>query len=299
MCDLSVIILSYNTRQLTLACVESVLADAAAGELKHEVVVVDNGSSDDSANVLRNAQPTVKVIEMRENLGFSRGNNAGFTVAQGRHLLALNSDTLVQPGALRALVDFMDIHPDAGICGPMLLNEDGTLQPSGRPLPSVRSLFVDMTRLYRLQRKSVFVDAGRDYAQTQKVGEVSGAALLIRRSLYKQIGGFDEKIFAYYEDVDLCKRAHDAGCAVYYVPAAQITHLWGRSSKTVPELVYGVTQDSTRYYFRKHHGALAHAAVQAMLAGKEILLWAASTARRSTDAQLHRRMLIRALSPLP
>lgn len=299
MIDLSVIILSFNTRRLTLACVASVLADAATSSLQVEVIVVDNASTDDTVLALREQQPAVRVIEMHDNAGFSRGNNAGFAIAQGRYLLALNSDTLVQPGALRELVAFMDAHPDAGVCGPMLLNEDRSLQPSGRPLPTVWSLFIDMTRLYRLRRTTVFAEAKRDYTQSQKVGEVSGAALLIRRSLYQQIGGFDERIFAYYEDVDLCKRAHEAGFAVYYVPAAKITHLWKRSSKAVPELVYRVTQDSTRYYFRKHHGAAAHAIVQVMLACKELLLWMAGVIRGSAEASLHRRMLARALSPLP
>lgn len=298
MIDLSVIILSYNTCRLTLACVASVLADAATSSLLVEVIVVDNASTDDTVLTLREQQPSVRVIEMPDNAGFSRGNNAGFAMAQGRYLLALNSDTLVQPSALRELVTFMDAHPNAGICGPMLLNEDGSLQPSGRPLPTVGSLFIDMTRLYRLRRNTVFAESNRDYTQITQVGEVSGAALLMRRSLYQQIGGFDERIFAYYEDVDLCKRAHDAGFAVYYVPAAKITHLWKRSSKSVPELVYRVTQDSTRYYFRKHHGAAAHVFVQGMLAGKELLLWMASAMRGSTEAPLHRRMMARALSPL-
>jgi GT2 family glycosyltransferase len=131
------------------------------------------------------------------------------------------------------------------------------------------------------------------------VGEVSGAALLIRKSLYEKIGGFDEKIFAYYEDVDLCKRAHDAGYEVCYVPTAKVIHLWKRSSKAVPELVYRASQDSTRHYFHKHHGWAAHVAVQLMLAGKELILWLSGTLRKKIDAPLHRRMLARALSPLP
>lgn len=296
--DLSVIILTYNTRELTRACVQSVLADAATSGLNIEVIVVDNGSSDGTAHALRQAcaaaplPARVQVIENADNLGFARGNNVGLAAAQGRYRLLLNSDTVVVPGALTALVHFMDAHPDAGACGPMLLNPDGTLQPSGRPLPTLRSLFVDMTRLYRLTRRDMFAQRGRDYTRVAKVGELSGAALMIRREVYERVGGFDPNLFAYYEDVDLCKRIGDAGYAIYYVPQAQITHLWKRSSQALPEVTYRAGISSARYYFRKHYGRAAEASVQLMLVAREAIRIVVALARGQTErVRFHRRML--------
>jgi GT2 family glycosyltransferase len=296
--DLSVIIVSFNTRELTLACVQSVFA--AMGDLALEVIVVDNASTDETVAALRATCAHVRIIANSRNLGFARGNNAGLAATQGRYLLALNSDTLVQPGALRALVNFMDAHLDAGACGPMLLNEDGSLQPSGRPLPSVWRLFVDMTKMYRLWQRDVFEQRGRDYNLPARIGEVSGAALLIRRGVYERVGGFDEKLFAYYEDVDLCKRIGDAGYAIYYVPDAKIIHLWKRSSRATPEQAYRAGQISARYYFRKHHGPLAQAAVQTMLLAKEVALVVVNALQGRRDAvNFHRRMLRHAFAPLP
>lgn len=295
--DVSVIILTHNTRALTCACVRAALDDAAASELSAEVIVVDNASTDGTAQAIRDAFADVRVIETGENLGFARGNNLGLAAARGRYRFLLNSDAFVQPGALRTLASFLDAHPDAGACGPMLLNEDGSLQPSGRPLPTVWSVFVDMTKLYRLARRNVFEERGRDYGRVARVGEISGAALMLRREAYEATGGFDPAFFAYYEDIDLCKRIGEAGFAIYYVPDAKVMHLWRHTSRGLPEASYCAGVDSLRYYFYKHHGRAAEAAVQLMLAGRETSLMLASTVRgRRERAAFHRRMLTRALA---
>lgn len=294
--DLSVIVLTHNTRELTLACARSAAADC----LEAELIIVDNASTDGTAEALASQMPRARVLRNAENVGFARGNNAGLAAARGRHLMLLNSDTIVHPGALGALVRFMDAHADAGACGPMLLNQDDSLQPSGRPLPNAWRLFVDMSRLYRLQRRDMFAQAGRDYSRIARVGELSGAALLIRRAVYERVGGLDPELFAYYEDVDLCKRIGDAGYAIYYVPEARVTHLWAGTSRATPEAAYRAGQDSARRYFRKHHGPVSQAAVQLMLAGKECALASANAVRgRRERATFHGRMLRRALSPLP
>ena len=297
MTDLSVIILTHNTRELTIACVRAALGDLASGGLNAEVIVVDNASTDGTARAIREQFGAVRVIENEENAGFARGNNIGLAAARGRYRLLLNSDAFVQPGALRALVAFMDAHPDAGACGPMLLNEDGSLQPSGRSLPSVGSVFADMTKLYRVSRRDVFEQRGRDYGQVARVGEISGAALMIRREAYEATGGFDPAFFAYYEDVDLCKRIGQAGYAIYYVPDAKVMHLWKRTSCALPETSYRAGQDSLRYYFRKHHGRAAEACIQLMLAARETTLALASLLRgRFADARFHGRMLAHVLA---
>jgi GT2 family glycosyltransferase len=282
--DLSVIILSYNTRDLTLACLSSFLNEPDPA-IQIETIVVDNCSTDNSVNDIRSQFPYVRIIVNTENLGFARGNNVGFAAATGRYLFALNSDTEVAPGALRELVVFMDSNPTAGACSPMLVNSDGSLQPTGRPLPTVWSLFVDMTRLWRLWKKDLYEQPGRDYSQIVQVGEISGAAMCLRRDAYEKTGGFDPNIVMYYEDVDLCKRISDLGYTIYYVPSARVMHHWGGSSKRASAYTYIAGQNSTRYYFRKHHGHVAAAAVSILLMGKELLYMLACTIKRDQDGK--------------
>ncbi len=297
--DLSVIILTYNTCDLTRDCVTAALADAGRSRFDVETIVVDNASSDETVATLRGAFPAVNVIGNASNLGFGRGNNVGLAAATGRYLLLLNSDALVQPGALRALVEFMDAHPDAGACGPMLLNLDGTLQPSGRSLPNVWSVFVGTTKIYRLWKRDLYLERGRDYQQVARVGEISGAALLVRHEVYAQLGGFDPNFFAYYEDVDWCKRINEAGYVIYYVPTAQVMHRWQATSRSVSTLAYQAGQDSLRYYFAKHHSRVAQRCIQLMLAGKETIGIAAGWLRRDRQArQFHQQVLRRVFQPL-
>lgn len=297
--DLSVIVVTYNSRALTLACVASVLAEQGRSRTTVELVVVDNASTDGTADALRMAAPAAHILVQPANLGFAGGNNVGLAAAAGRYLMLLNSDTEVCTGALDALVTFMEAHPEAGACGPMLLNADGSLQPTGRDLPTLGSLLLDMTRLYRLRRRDLYAQRSRDYREVAIVGELAAAALVVRRRVYAQIGGLDPHFFFYYEDIDWCKRIGDAGYRIYYVPGAQVVHQWQGTSRTVSTLTYRAGQDSLRYYFRKHHGRLAAWAVQAMLIGKEAALLLASALRRSqSGVLLHRQMLRRAAAPL-
>ncbi|HRA64533.1 MAG: glycosyltransferase family 2 protein [Caldilinea sp.] len=279
MIDLSVIILTHNTCDLTRRCLRS-LAAAPAAPYSSEVIVVDNASTDDTIAMVAQEFPTVRVIANDANEGFARGNNIGLAAAAGRYLLLLNSDTEVLPGALAALVHFMDTHRGAGGAGPMLLNTDGSLQPSGRNLPTPLSVLVDTTKIFRLWKRDLYRDPRRDYSQVVRVGEISGAALLVRRECYHQVGGLDPAFFAYYEDVDWCKRIGDAGWEIYYVPAAQVAHLWQGTSRQVSQRAYQAGQESLRYYFHKHHGPPKLFAVSAMLAGKELLRVVGSLLRR-------------------
>jgi GT2 family glycosyltransferase len=295
--DLSVIVLSYNTRDLTLACLRAV--PAAAAGLETELIVVDNHSSDDTAACVAAQLPLARLIVNDRNLGFARGNNVGLAAARGRCLMLLNSDAIAAPGALRTLVEFMDAHPEAGACGPQLLNSDGSLQPSGRDLPTAWSVFSGMLRLYRLRRGSFYSQPGRDYSQTARVAELSGAALLVRREAYERTGGFDPHFFAYYEDVDWCKRLGEAGYALYYVPAAQVVHAWSATSRTMGQVPYRAAQDSLRYYFAKHHSWPARAAIGALLIAKELVLVLHALLRRDRSRlAFHRAMLARACRPL-
>jgi GT2 family glycosyltransferase len=297
--DISVIVLTYNTLQLTRVCLHALYSSCTSGKLSIEIIVVDNASTDHSVECLQAEFPTAQFIVNSSNLGFSRGNNIGLQVAQGRYLMLLNSDTEVHPGALETLVAFMDEHPAAGACGPMLINSDGTLQPSGRALPSIWSAFIGMTKLYRLWKRDFYLQPGRDYARVTQVGELSGAALLVRREAYQKVGGLDPNLFAYYEDVDWCAQIGQAGYAIYYVPSAQVMHKWKGTSTSVSELSYRAGQDSQRYYFAKHHGPFAHRAIQGLLLLKECAMIVAGFLRRNRlDVQFHRKMLANVLTPI-
>ena len=292
--DLSVIILTFNTKSLTLACLHTLPPDPPI-----EIIVVDNASTDGTVDALHQSFPLVNVIVNATNYGFGRGNNIGMAASHGRYLLVLNSDTEVQPGSLAALITYMDAHPEVGACGPMLINTNGSLQPSGRPLPTVSSVFMDMTKLHRIFRPDVFTQRGRNYSSPTYVGEISGAALMIRREAYNKAGGFDEHFFAYYEDVDLCNRIARARFKIAYVPQARVMHHWRATSRNVSELSYRAGQESLRYYFRKHHGPVSELLIKTMLIAKELVLLAISTIRLDADAlHLHRRMLVNLFSPL-
>lgn len=269
MIDLSIVILTYNTRLLTERCLASIEAYPSA-PYSIETVLVDNASADGTAEIVHQRFPAVRLVRNLTNEGFARGNNAGLAVAEGRYLMLLNSDTEVMPGTLTELIRFMDAHPEVGACGPMLLNVDGSLQPSGRPLPTLWRVFVDMSNLYRLWKSDLYLERNRNYSRPALVGELSGAALLVRRTCYEECGGLDPAFFAYYEDVDWCKRIGDAGWLIYYVPLAKVIHVWQGTSRHVSERAYRAGQDSLRYYFHKHHGRMAAWVVQAMLVGKEL-----------------------------
>jgi len=298
MIDLSIIILTYNTYTLTRQCLQAIFADEPS-RFDVEIIVVDNGSTDDTLTMLATEFTGVRLLRNQENEGFARGNNAGLAIANGRYLMLLNSDTKLIAGALTALITFMDAHPDAGACGPMLLNPDGSLQPSGRNLPTLWSIFMDMTKLYRLRQSDLYQEAGRNYDHPKQVGEISGAAIVVRRVVYEQVGGLDPAFFAYYEDVDWCKRIGQAGWLIYYIPNAKIVHLWQGTSRQVTARAYTAGQVSLRYYFAKHHGQASAFVIQLMLIGKELLRLIGCLVRRNAECTaFHWQMLQSVLTPL-
>lgn len=296
--DLSIVILTYNTCSLTQRCLEAIEATSTL-PYSVETILVDNASTDGTVEMLRRRFPNVCLVRNEMNEGFARGNNVGLAVANGRYLMLLNSDTEVLPDALKQLVQFMDDHPNAGACGPQLLHSDGSLQPSGRSLPTLWSTFLDMSKLFRLWKRDLYFDTSRNYNQPATVGEISGAALLVRRTCYEQCGGLDPAFFAYYEDVDWCKRIGEAGWLIYYVPSAKVIHLWQGTSRHVSERAYRAGQDSARYYFCKHHGRMAAWVIQAMLVGKELFRIGSNCIQlKSSAVAFHWKMLRGVLGPL-
>jgi N-acetylglucosaminyl-diphospho-decaprenol L-rhamnosyltransferase len=251
MIDLTVVLVSWNVIALLRDCLNSIAA--GVGELTHEIVVVDNASTDGSADLVATEFPNVKLIRNQGNVGFARANNQGIAIGSGRCVLLLNSDTLVRPDALIELVAFMDQHARVGAVCPRLV------LPGGEPQafafggdPSIGHL---MKRgLYRMLLRRSVHNWRTD--QVQAVDWVSGACLLVRRAVIDQVGGLDENIFMYFEDADWCKRIREAGWRVMFNPQIEIVHLGGQSLAQNPAAREAYDR-SLRYFYGKHYGPLA------------------------------------------
>jgi len=256
---LSVVIVNWNTEALLQDCVQSLFLSPPPGAL--EVIVVDNASSDNSVASLRRNWPSVHLIENTQNVGYARANNQGIAASRGRHVLLLNSDTMVPPNTLRGLTAFMDEHPEAGAVGPRLIRPDGCPQPF--------AFGSDPTPLYLLRRGLSLLLLRRPLHDwntnlVQSVDWVSGACLLLRRQALEQAGPLDEAIFMYFEDNDLCLRLRRCGWKVYYNPQAFVTHAGGQSLKQNPtaQKTYGA---SLQHFYRKHYGLLSQLWLRASL----------------------------------
>jgi GT2 family glycosyltransferase len=232
--DVSIIIVNFNTRESLRRCLHSVHAFPPPRKL--ETIVVDNASGDGSAEMVRRLFPQVKVLQNRDNRGFSSGFNRGIRNSSGSVLLALNPDIILSPGCVDTLAEFLDRHPDAGICGPKLLNPDGSLQLSCRAFPTLLNVFFGRrsiwNRLFPRNRMSrSFLKADLDYSVVQEVDWLVGACMMIRRRVAESVGLFDEDYFLYVEDTDYCYRAREKGFRVFYVPSASATHERGAATR--------------------------------------------------------------------
>ncbi len=234
--QLSVCIVSWNVREDLLSCLRSLRG--AEGDIRAEVIVVDNASTDGSVEAIRHRFPHVKLIRNNENRGFAAASNQGLAAAGGELLLLLNPDTVLPPGALVELHQAAAQDPGAGIIGPKLVNPDGSLQHSCRRFPTPMAALFRHTFLGRLfprnRWSAEYVMADWDHTEPREVDWVSGACMLIRRNLYEAIGPLDEGFFWGSEDVDYCFRARRAGRQVLYTPRPAIVHRVGASTNRVP-----------------------------------------------------------------
>ncbi len=258
MVDLSVVIVSWNVRVLLRRCLRSVLANLHTRTLANpQIIVVDNGSSDGTVEMVRTEFPGIHLIANDENRGFPAANNQGLAVAQGRYVLLLNPDTEVRDDALATMVAFADTHLDVGMIGPQLLNPDGSVQSSRRRLPTLATAFFESTWLEpcaprRLLERYYISDRPDD--AIQDVDWITGAAMLARREAIDEVGPMDEGFFMYSEELDWCRRFGEAGWRVVYLPTAQIVHHVGKSSEQVVAARHIHFQTSKVRYFRKYHG---------------------------------------------
>jgi GT2 family glycosyltransferase len=252
--DCSVVIVNYRTDELLAECLASL--DKAGAGLALEVIVVDN-SQTLAAGGFRERFPGVALIDNAANVGFARAANQGFSAARGRHLLALNPDTVVHEGAVAAMVRYLDAHATVGAVGARLLDPDGSLQYSCRRFPGYFTVFFGrygvLTRLLpgnAASRDYLYLDW--DHRQVREVDWVSGACLMVRREVLERAGPFDEGYFLFVEDMDWCRRIRDAGLAVVYLPDAVVTHRIGVSRGPVPARLVWARHRGMLRYVRKH-----------------------------------------------
>jgi hypothetical protein len=240
---LSIIIVSFNARADLERCLESLRTAPPAVE--HEIVVVDNGSTDGSVDVVRRFSG-IRVIEAGANLGFARANNIGIRASSGVNLLLLNSDTVVSPGSLDRLLGEFDRDPAIAVVGPRLVDGDGRAELSfGRMIGPVNEL-----RQKRLSRSAAVEPLTR---QRHYPDWVSGACMLVRRVDAEAVGGLDERFFMYTEDVDFCAAIRALGRRILFTPDVEVVHLRGRSAASVPTATRDHYRRSQMAFYEKHH----------------------------------------------
>lgn len=257
---LRICIVNWNAQDDLRACLESL--PAAATRHRLAIIVVDNASTDGSAEMVAHDFPGVCLLRSAKNEGFSAANNRALACLDAPYALLLNPDATVAPGALDALLDFADAHPDAGIIGPKVLNPDGSLQYSCRRFPTFAAgLFrnVYLGRLFPGNRPAAdYLMQDFDHAAVRDVDWVSGCALLIRRTCLQEIGPLDaQTFFMYCEDMDWCLRAGAAGWRVVYFPDAVVFHAIGRSSDRAAERMIVEHHRSMWRFYRKHRAFFA------------------------------------------
>lgn len=290
--DVSVILVSFNTREMLRECLETVFAQTG---VSLEVFVVDNASRDGSVDMLSAWFPQVRVIASPVNLGFAAANNRAMDLARGRYVVLLNTDAFLRPGDLALAVRKMDASPKAGLAGARLIGRDGHWQPSARQFPSVVNDLLALTGLSaRFGRSRFFGKADRTWADPSSpaaVDWVPGAFSIIRREVLDSVGHFDERFFLYYEEVDLCRRIVAAGWQVWYWPELVVVHIGGESSRQVRCLSISSSGSqltlwrmrSALLYYRKHHPPQARLAMLGETLWHRARLWR-NRLRRSANS---------------
>ena len=254
MAKISIIILSWNTRDLLAQCLDSI--EQHKGDIQLEIIVVDNASTDGSQAMLREKYPQVALIINNQNLGFAKANNQAMQVAQADYFLLWNSDAFATPGAIQSLLQLAEKEPRAAIVGAQLRNADNTFQASYSPFPNQWREFLILTGLGRTILGPSYPSLGPEEEKgPQVVNYVAGACLLVRRQAFQEVGGFDEEYFMYAEEVDWCYTMAKHGWQVWYQPEAKVIHLGSASSAgRQPQREADLYRSRIRF-FRKNYGS--------------------------------------------
>lgn len=256
MINLSILLINWNVGTELLRTLMA-LSQALVAMPGSEVILVDNASTDGSAQAAAQQFPRLKVIYSAANLGFGTANNIGFARTQSRYVLLINPDLRMDAAALEAMLDFMETHPQAGICGPKILESDEvTISPwCARRDPQPWDVFCEYAFLTRLFSKQClfarYVMGEWDHASNREVESLTGACLLVRREVIEQTSGFDEQFFMYGEDLDWCRRIRQAGWQVWYIASAEVCHEGAHSTRQISDHGSRWALESNLRYFRK------------------------------------------------
>jgi len=259
--DVTVCVVNWNGARWLPDCLRALGEDRA---VRLEVIVVDNASDDGSVKVVRESFPAVKLIVNNENAGYAKGNNQAIVRGRARYFLLLNNDAVPESGAVERLVYFLDQRPKAGMVAGRLINADGSTQYTYYPvsLPSLASMAADLLWLNRLSPRNRI---GRgalarqwDPEMPYRMEQLPGACLMVRREVFQDIGIFDERYRFWYEDVDLCARARDAGWELWYVPEVEILHYGGESSKLLGEASRSLLRFQSMLRYAAQHFCRGH-----------------------------------------
>ncbi|MBN1341545.1 MAG: glycosyltransferase family 2 protein [Phycisphaerae bacterium] len=289
--DVSVIVVSWNTRALLRECLASVFD--RAGPVRFEVIVVDNGSRDGSPDMVSQEFPRVRLIRNDENRGFAAANNQGIAVAGGRYVLLLNSDTTVLDEAIARAVVFSDEHPDTAVVGCRTFLPSGQLQHNCFQFPSLLNLLLSMSRLARRFPRSRFFGRQRltwwDYDTPREVDAVAGCFMLVRREAIEDVGPMSESYFMYSEDTDWCWRFRRSGWKVMYTPDATIVHVHRGSSSQSSTGMHVLERRSLLLFLEKRSGRMVRATANLMFLTGSLLRLPVLALRRILGGQAARR----------
>ena len=259
--DLSVVVVSWNTKDLLDRSLATLKEELGRLDKSHEVYVVDNDSKDGSAAMVAQKHPWVNLIANDDNLGFAKANNQVLRIAKGKNILLLNPDTEVKPGALSVLIDLLNSRPDIGVVAPQLLNSDGSIQRSCRQFPTFTGMLFELIGLSKLFPKGSSYGAkfraykmlDWDHDDKREVDQPEGACLLVKREVFQEVGILDEGYFMLFEEVDWCFRVKNAGWQIWFTPEAQVLHHYGQSIKQVKVKMIISSHRGLYRFWKKHY----------------------------------------------
>ncbi len=252
---ISIIIVNWNTKDLITKCLETIEANAAS--INKEIIVVDNASTDNSTDRIKERFPYVKLVENSENSGYAEGNNIGLKLASGDYILLLNPDTEIQPGAIEELIACINRNPDTAAAAAKLIYPDGSSQRSCRGFPHPWSLVFDYLQISRLFPSSKRLSAYRmlwfDYESEIEVDQPMASCMMVVKKAFDDIGGFDPLFPIFFNDVDWCYRCKLKGWKIFYTPNAKVIHHVGGSTRQVKEAMIRESHISLKKYYEKHY----------------------------------------------
>lgn len=253
--DVSIIIVNYNTKELTVACIASVIEKTEG--VDYEIILVDNASSDGTVDVVKKKFSNVIIRQMDDNVGFGRANNAGAELAKGKYLFLLNSDTILIENSIKVFFDFMEHNSQYTACGCNLIDGEGQNSICHGKLPTLKMEFFScgLNKVFRSYYKNIlWIGQNIHEGNISNTGYISGADVFIHSDVFNDFGGFDPHIFMYYEETDLFCRMHKLGKKFCILDNTKIIHYGGGSLKKITLSKFEMQEQSRLYYYRKNHG---------------------------------------------